>query len=216
MPSVRISTGSHGVRVIAEARDAVSVDGAARVRLDGEQTTIDEVSGRLIVRVPPESELVIGTGSGRVVVGGPAGDVRVTAESGRVEVEQARSVDARVTSGRVVIGRVTGLCRVRSESGRIEIAECGGADAATNSGRIVLTHVAGPVRAHCVSGRVTVGLDTAHDVDAETVTGRIDISLPPATRAHRVDGSGSLARPDAYDCTVRAVSVNGRIGVTNR
>ncbi len=216
MAAVRISTVSHGVRVLAEERDDVSVDGPSRIRSDGDITTVDLVAGRLTVRVPAGCALVIGATSGRVEVRGPVGDVSIIAESGRIDVEEARRIDARSTSGRVVVGRVAGDCRVRSETGRIEIGGCVGVDAATASGRIDLGHVSGPVRAHCVSGRVTVELDSANDVDAETVTGRIDIALPVGVRVHRVDGPGASDRPDGYDCVVRAVSVNGRIGVSNR
>lgn len=204
MTAVRISTTSNRVVVVAEDRPDVTVDGAARVAEAGGVTTIDQVRGRLSVRVPLGTDVVVGSASARVEVRGAAGDVAVTSESGRVSVEQARTVDVRSSSGRIEVGRVAGECRLRSISGRVQVERCGGADASTTSGRVVLRGVDGPVRAHCVSGRIEVVLESAHDVDAETVSGRISVSLPPGVR-----GDGS-------DCICRARSVSGRIAVVNR
>jgi putative adhesin len=216
MTSVRISAVAQRVQIVAEPRDDVAVEGIARIRTDGDRTTIDEVRSRVTVRVPVASDIVIGTTTGRVEVTGPVGDVSVVAESGRITIEEAYVVDARTTSGRVTIVRAHGECRVRSTNGRIEIGACGGADVATGSGRIDLEHVSGPVRAHCVSGRVVVALDAAGDVDAETVSGRIDVVFPPGVRAHRVDGPGLSPAPAGYDCVVRARSATGRVSVSNR
>lgn len=217
MISVRLSGNSQQVRVIAEARNDVLVEGAARVEMEGERTTIDDVRGGLVVRVPTGSDLVIGSTSGQVVVKGTLGIVAVATSSGRIVVERAASVDARTQTAQVTIGRASGECRVRSESGQIKIGSCGGVDAATATGRIVLREVGGAVRAHCVSGRIEVEMAVAADVDAETVSGRITVALPDGVRPYRLDGIGREAgRPDGYDCTIRAVSQSGRIDVSNR
>ena len=204
MSTVRISTTSNRVLVLAEDRADVDVDGRARVTESGARTTIDKVRSRLLVRVPHGTDVVVGSSSARVEVRGPVGDVAVTSASGRVSVEQAGAVDVRSSSGRIEIGHAEGECRLRAKSGRVQVESCGGADAATTSGRIVLRGVGGPVRAHCVSGRIEVDLDGAHDVDAETVSGRIRVSLPPGVR-----GDGS-------DCTCTTRSISGRVEVTNR
>ena len=217
MTSVRLSGNSQQLRVIAEAREDVLVEGTARVEMDGERTTIDDVGGSLVVRVPNESDLVIGATSGQVVVKGALGAVAVTTVSGRIVIEQAASVDARTDSAQVTIGQASGACRVRSESGQIKIGSCAGVDAATASGRIVLREVGGAVRAHCVSGRIDVEMAIAADADAETVSGHITIALPDGVRPYHLDEIGQEAvRPDGYDCTVRAVSQSGRIDVSNR
>ena len=39
----------------------------------------------------------------------------------------------------------------------------------------------GPVRAHCTSGRVRIDLAHPHAVSAETVSGRIDLTVPAGT-----------------------------------
>lgn len=217
MTTVRLSTASQRVTVKAEDRSDVAIVGDARIEIVGDRTTIDRARSRLTVRVPVGTEVVVGTTAGRVMVSGPVGDVGVVTESGRIEIEQATSVDARTTSGRVTVGRVSGPCLVQSESGRIEIAGCVGGEAITRSGRIALSHVDGPVRAHCVSGRIDIQLDSGHDVDAETVSGRISVRLPRGVHAHVVDGPGPPAPlPSGCDCMVRAVSVSGRIEVSDR
>ena len=60
----------------------------------------------------------------------------------------------------------------------MEIGPCGSAHVTTQSGRIVVQAADGPVRAHCVSGRVEVGLMAPEDVDAETVSDRIQVTVP--------------------------------------
>ena len=130
MTAVRISSRSNRVEVVAEARGDVEVDGQARVSESGSQTTIDKVRSRLVVRVPLDTDVVVGVTSARVVVTGRAGRVAVTSESGRVQVEAAASVDIRSRSGRIEVGRVQGECRLRSSSGRVQVGSCGGGDAA--------------------------------------------------------------------------------------
>lgn len=214
MTAVRISTASGRVRVIAEARDDVHVDGDATVDSRDETTTVVTASGRVVVRVPEGTDVVVGTDSGRVEVHGRAGGIAATTTSGRIEVDEGTNVDARSESGRIVVGRATGVCRIRGNTGRVEIGASAGADASTNSGRIVLRDVDGPVRAHCISGRIEIGMAAAHDVDAETVSGRITVTMPDGTTVHRLQGKDDDSPPPAdSDCSVRATSISGRIRV---
>lgn len=216
MASVRVSSGAQRVQVVVEERADIAVVGEARVQRDGDRTTVDQARGRLTVRVPAGTDVVIGTTSGRVDVEGAVGAASIVTESGRIEIDRAASVDARTASGRLQIGRVQGRCRVRNKSGRVEIGGCGGADVATESGRIRLTHVTGAVEAHCVSGRIDLQFDAPADVVAETVSGRISVRLPSGARPHRIDHTDRSERPDDSDCTVRAASVSGRVEVSVR
>ena len=71
--------------------------------------------------------------------------------------------------------------------------------------------------AHCVSGRVEISLGAAYDVDAETVSGRIVVSLPPSVRPQIVASSSDIVDSvEAYDCVVVARSGSGRVDVANR
>jgi DUF4097 and DUF4098 domain-containing protein YvlB len=140
--------------------------------------------------------------------------VAANTKSGRIEVESGTTVDARSQSGRVTVLRATGVCRVRAESTRVEIGASAGADASTNSGRITLENVDGPVRAHCISSRIEIEMAGAHDVDADTVSGRISVTLPAGTAVHRLTGKDDDSpAPAGCDCTVRATSISGRIQV---
>lgn len=214
---MRLSTTSERVSIHAEQRSDVAVSGDARAVVEGDRTTIDRARGHVTVRVPIGTDIIIGTTSGRVEVSGPVGDVSIVTESGRIDVESADSIDARTESGRLTVAQVTGACRVQSVSGRIEIGGCAGGEAVTTSGRIEMRHVRGDVRAHCVSGRIDIELDDPHDVDAESVSGRISVRMPPGARVHRADGPTDRepAPPDC-DCTVRAVTVSGRVMVAPR
>ena len=216
LTSVRISSGGHPVKVVAEDRPDIRVKGDAEVSDDGHAVTI-AAAGPLTVRIPEGLDVLVGSGSGRIEVTGAAGDVSVLTDSGRIDIDDAASVDARTNSARVVVGRSGGECRVRSESGRVEVGACGSADVATDSGRIVLKHVDGPVKAHCVSGRIEVEMDSAHDIDAETVSGRVTVSLPPGVEAwHADEPHDSSDQPDDCDCVVNVRSVSGRVRVSSR
>ena len=82
---------------------------------------------------------------------------------------------------------------------------------------IRLREVAGPARAHCASGTIEIAMAEAHDVDAETVSGRISISLPTDARP-RIDTprAGSVPPSGDHDCVVTARSGSGRVDVSNR
>ena len=215
--AVRIASGSHRVEVRAVDGVALEVSGDARVERGGGGVTIDEARGRLTVLVPSGTDVVVGTTSGRVDLRGRFGQVAVVSESGRVEVERAVSVDVRTETSAIEIGEVSGACRVRSKSGRVEVARCGAADVASTTGRVEMRHVDGVVDAHSVSGRIELSLERPHDVRAETVTGRIEVSLPPGTVAFQPDSPADrrLRPPDA-SCTVSTRSQTGRVVVATR
>lgn len=216
--SVRIAAAKDRVEVVAEPRQTIEVTGPARVTTEGSSTTVDEVSGRILVRVPPGTDVAVGTTSGRVGIRGPLGEVAVTTVSGRVAIAGAASVDVRAESGDVDVSAVGHRCRIRTHRGKVTVDECGGhADLATDSGRIEVTSANGAVTAHCVSGRIVVAMDSANDVAAETVNGRIDVSLPPGIRTYDPLVHGLQDNtPEGYDCTVLARSVSGRVTVGPR
>ena len=212
---VRVAATTDRLAVVAEARDDIGVHGDASASLDGEVLTLD-AHGRLLVRVPAGTSLVIGTTSGRISVRGAVGSCSISTESGRISVEHAWRLDVRSGSGRVEVGTVEEGCRVRVGSGRIQVRACGDADVSTENGRIQLADARGTVRAHCVSGRIEIDLGAAHDVDASTVSGRIEVTHPPGvTVEHRTD-PGSDADAPGSSCIVVARSVSGRVTVRPR
>lgn len=215
--TVRISSTSGRLRIRAAGSEPVSFRGRAEITHDGDVATIDGGTGSLTVTVPEGADLFVGSTSGRVEVTGRAGAVAVVAASGRVSIEAARSVDVRSKSGRVEIGHVEGECCARSSSGRVVVERCGTADLASKSGRIRAEEVHGPAKAHCVAGRIDIVLAEAADVTAETMSGRIDVSVPAGVRVHRtatIPPPGP--RPDDTDCTIAARSRSGRVVISRR
>ena len=179
--------------------------------------TVDGDNSAVEVRVPEGTDLVIGTTSGKVTVEGRVGAVSVLTVSGRISIDQALSVDARTKSGRVHVGNAEGVCRIVSTSGRVTVDRCGSADAASGSGQVVLGDAHGRVRATSTSGKVSVAVAGAHDVEAETVSGRIEVTYPDGVRPLVVSPDAEVAAaPLGHDCTVVARSGTGRVVVSGR
>jgi DUF4097 and DUF4098 domain-containing protein YvlB len=152
-----------------------------------------------------------------VTIEGRVGPVSVVTTSGRISVADAASVDARSSSGRIEVGRADGECRIVATSGRVDIGSCGRADAVSRSGRIVVRDAHGPVRANCTSGKIQLTMHGAHDVEAETVSGRIEVSFPGGVRPFVADSVELAAAERAgHDCVVVARSGAGRIVVSDR
>ena len=211
---IRVAGGSGTVRVRAiPDLDTVTVEGA-RLVIDGSEATVEAGSSRVAMRVPEGVDLVLGTSSGRVEVIGRVGSVAIVTSSGKVSVDDAAAVDIRTSSGRVDVGAVSGDCRIVGGSGRVDVRRCGSAHVTTKSGRINLRDVHGLSQAHCASGRIELTMATANDVDAETVSGRITVSMPEGANV-RVDTPtrASVAASGEHDCVVTARSGSGRVVV---
>ena len=212
---VRISTSSGAVYVRAQADRTECWSSVAA--LDVSPFTVDGDSSAVDVRVPEGTDLVIGTTSGKVTVEGRVGAVSVLTTSGRISIDQARSVDARTKSARVHVGYAEGVCRVVSASGRVTVDRCGSADASSGSGQVVLGDAHGHVRATSTSGKVSVAVAGAHDVEAETVSGRVEVSFPDGLRPLVVNSPAEVPGERAgHDCVVVARSGAGRVVVSGR
>lgn len=213
---VRVATTSGRIEIIGEARADVSVDGTSDITRAGGMTTVAATSDRLKLRVPIGTDIVVGTTSGRIAVRGVIGAASITTESGKVVVEQATSLDVRSESGAIDIGHCGDRCCLRSTSGSVAVGSCGSVDVATTNGKIALRDVRGVARAHCTSGRVDIALAEAHDVDAETISGRISVSLPAGVNAALVKAADGSPPGSEVDCTIRAQSVTGRVDIVHR
>jgi DUF4097 and DUF4098 domain-containing protein YvlB len=213
---VRVTTTSGRIEITSDpaATTVRSVGGS--VERSGSVTTVSSTAARLSIVVPERTHLVVGTTSGRVDVRGRAGAVSVLSTSASISIENAVSVDARSESGAIRIGQVLAECRAAASASRVEVERCGSAHVTTKSGRITLRSVHGPVRAHCISGRIEIAMATAADVDAETVSGRISVTVPKGVRARVMADRTQADVPEEFDCTVVVRSVSGRIDVSNR
>ena len=130
MEPVRITATSGRIEVTAEARDDVVVERGQEHPLGG-VLEVQGDQGGVAMRVPVGTDLIVGSHSGRVELGGELGNVRITTRSGSLVVESCASLDARTVSGRVDVGRVTGDAHVKAANGRVTIAEVGGSVTAT-------------------------------------------------------------------------------------
>ncbi|KAA9153067.1 DUF4097 domain-containing protein [Amycolatopsis acidicola] len=80
----------------------------------------------------------------------------------------------------VVVPRGTTLSGT-STSGDINAEGLASTDVSSTSGEIHITDAAGPVRAHASSGDITVAERTAADVQAETSSGNVHVTVPSAS-----------------------------------
>ncbi len=207
-----VTAAGHGDVVVERGEDRVTGDGR-EIRGGGQG---------IHVRVPAGTDLVIGTDSGRVTLDGePYGAVSVTTDSGRVRVGRCASLDARTRSGRLEVGEVAGDARIRSATGRITVDRVGGTlRVDSESGRVEVGDVAGAVDATTVEGRLGIGLGGTEPACCASVSGRIDVSLPPGVSpritARTVSGRCTCEVPEGDGPEIEARTVSGRINVRAR
>jgi DUF4097 and DUF4098 domain-containing protein YvlB len=217
--SVRVSTTAGRVDVVAEQRTDAEIRGGQADR-DGATLTVTAGPGRVEVRVPEGFSVIVGTSSGRVTLRGRFDVVAAATDSGRISVGIARSVDARTVSGRVDVNHARDRCRARTVSGRVDIGETADLDADTESGSIRVRAAVGDVRARTTSGRIEIGIGGPSDISAETMNGRIVLTLARGLGAdvdltstsNRVDNDA----PAGTDCHIVARTVSGRVEVRPR
>ena len=177
-----IASRSTKVRVVAISGAEPSVEGATlHQQQDGSLTVLpSRCAGHEVLLVCPEnSDVAIGTASGRVELVGLFGNTRIVTSSGRVEVDRASSLDIRSTSASVTVGQCEGMCRIATTSGGVHIGSAGQAEVSAVSSKIIIDDTnAASVRT--VSGSVTVGCSTGGHAHVRTVSGTVDISVPAA------------------------------------
>jgi DUF4097 and DUF4098 domain-containing protein YvlB len=217
-PEVRIVTGSGSITVIAESRGDVIADGKAQVDTDENGALeIKNKSRSLTVRCPEGTNIVAGTRSGSIRLHGSLGSVRATTLSGHVEADHVASADIRAMSGSVEVAACDGICRVKTKSGSTHIRSAGAVEVSIGSGTITVDNVTGAARARAISGSVQIGARGEGRVEAETMSGSITITLPPACRPTvKVKSLSSKPRVDVtqgQDCEVLARTLSGGITV---
>jgi len=165
---------------------------------------LQDISMRLEIVVPPESQVRARADSGGIRVEGVRGPVDCKTDSGGIEARHIESeVRAVADSGGIHVRDVKGPVYVRTDSGGIDALEIAGSiDAQTDSGGIRLSQtVAAPIRARADSGGATLTLASAagYDLRARTDSGRIAVpemtvsgNLSPRQAEGRVRAGGPL------------------------
>lgn len=217
-----ISSRSASVQVVAASGAEVSVHGGSVVENpDGSLDIVADRSGtsRIVVRCPAGTDVVVGTATGQVETSGPLGSVRVVTGSGRVAVRQAASVEVRSASGRVHVTSCHGGCKVITRSGRVEVGRAGSVDVAVVSGKVRIDS-AGAAAVHSVSGSVKVAGEEGARIRVRTMTGSVDVTLPPgaepALSLHSTGGRVRRRLADGADGEVDVQTATGSIDVSER
>lgn len=223
---LHIGTRSGRVTITAEERDDLRIESGAPLRDDkvttGDDGKISITAARggsawLEIRCPSDADIAIGTVSGRVDLRGRFGPVRVTTVSGRIEVEQAETLDARSVTGRITVGRCSGRCELRTKSGRITCDSAGDASMSTLSGRIHLGDASGKVLAQSVSGKVEARTQGNDDVAIQTLSGSVRVEVPknvrPNARLKSMTGRPRCDCEEGDDIQIAVRSMSGKIEV---
>ena len=222
MPTrVRLHAVSGTIVVSAEERDDVGI-GPDAVREVGDDGTI-EVHGKkksspLHVSVPVGSDVTVGTVSGDIELIGVLGSVRVTSTSGSIEVDWAETADLRTTSGRVVVGKCSGMCRVSNKSGKVVVNDVGEGAISSVSGSVHID-AKSLVEVRTVSGKVDVQSGAGGPVRVHTVSGSIEVGLPPGVKPNvRLGGRGKVRNDyePGDDVQVEVRTVSGQIAIAAR
>ena len=223
---MEVTTRSGQLLIIAEpGRVNIEVDGlldkSKRRQIWRESGRLHIRSGRgsngLTIRCPAGTNLSAASRSGRIELRGDHGDVRLHNQSGRIEVERARSVDARTKNGQIEITTVHDKASAGTASGSVDIRHARIARAASVSGSISLKEIAGGADAMSVSGSVKIETYGGGDIHVATVSGSVDIRVPrerrPKIKTKRKSGSLKVECEEGEDLTVFVATVSGSVKV---
>ncbi|MGZ4801325.1 MAG: DUF4097 family beta strand repeat-containing protein [Acidimicrobiia bacterium] len=217
---VRITTTSGKVTVIAEPRDAIGIEGADP-SVSGAGSGEVEVRGgssSFTVRVPIGSDVVVGSSSGNVSLRGDLGAVSVTTSSADVTAAMVASIDARTVSGKLTVDLSRGAVRLGTKSARVHVGRVEGeVRVATVSGNVVVDEALGEVAVKTVSGSISVLVAGRAPVGVETISGKINISVPagvkPAIVHRSVSGKRRVELETGDDLTIATRSISGDVTV---
>ena len=228
IPELRIGSASGLVTIVAEDRPTIEVSASRAPRQRFELTPeglLDlsnafGASAIVEVRCPEGTHATIGTASGRVVLEGRFGRVRVTSVSGSIQLDRARAAELRTVSGKIEASELSDLARISTRSGHVEVGSSAIAEVSTASGRINVGPVSGDVRAQSVSGRIELATNGAANVHARSVSGSITVRLPRGTKPKLMVHAGrsgvAFDGEQGDDCLCRLQSVSGKIEVEYR
>jgi DUF4097 and DUF4098 domain-containing protein YvlB len=219
--SLKLSTRSGKVHINAVPGAELSVDGGVMELGEGGVVKIHRAhdSKKIEVRCAPDTDVVVGTGSGAVVTTGRLGSVSVATTSGKIRVEEASRVDARTKSGSVAVDHCDEECRIVVVSGDVEIHEAAKVEIAAVSGKVSADYVRDG-RIKTISGTIRVGTTGPGRVAVKSVSGTVEVAIPsevrPSTRLHSVSGKVNCDCEPGSDGEISVATVSGTIRVSCR
>jgi DUF4097 and DUF4098 domain-containing protein YvlB len=224
-PSLRLSLASGNIRATAEDRDNFLIDGKGAhivgAEIDDEgvvNVAVAGGSGSVDLTVPTGADLVLGTQSGRITLKGEFGAVQITTESGSISVDRCDRADLRTGTGTISVAECDGEVRALSRSGKVSLGRTQSAEVATMSSSIDVDSN-GPVRAKTTSGHISVRAHEACNVSAKSISGSIEVHLPPGVRPETLirtaSGRQHVSCEPGDDCRVALSTVSGSMRVDN-
>ncbi len=178
MRSIEVTSRSGKVVIRAGAvAEPTIINGAGTIDDDGVVRAPGQ--SRIELGCPVGTDVVIGAASGSVRCTGRLGRVAITTRSGAIEIEDAASIDVRTQSSSVTIGRCRDTCAVVTKSGRVRIDDAAEVTATTTSGRIEIA-AASDVMIRSAAGKVRVRASGEGRIYVQTVSGSVEITVPPA------------------------------------
>lgn len=216
---LKITTRSGDVRVRVEPDAELAVTGGTIEELEDGTLHIRRARSeqKIEVRCPPETDVIVGTESGKVELSGALGAVRIATVSGNIRVERAARIDVRTKSGKIDIDDCSDLCRVMTKSSSVRIGKAGRATVAAVSGKVHLEGV-DSAEVKSVSGKVLISTGGRERVSVHTVSGKVEVRVPPSvrpsTRLRTVSGRITDKCAPGNDCEISVASVSGAIDVS--
>ena len=203
--------------MLGETGAELSVEGGVIVNdeLGVVEIRRDRGAKEIVVVCPAGTDVTAGTISGKIQMLGRLGSVRVASVSGKVHVASATRVDARSKSGAIAIDEV-GECRVVVTSAKVYIGKASRASIAGVSGVLTMEDVEG-ADVKTVSGKVLLATSGGGDVNVRTVSGRVEVTVPPdvqpATHLKSISGKIRCECPPGHDGAISVKSVSGTIHI---
>ena len=193
--AVEVKSGSVDVRAGAPGEIAVSMEGAEvdqwLVEQLGDEVTIESGAGRsrrirpvrLVVVVPPDTEVAVRVASADVTVDGRIGPTRVRSASGDVRLGDVARADVSTASGDVRAGDVRASIDCKTASGDVHVLGVGGRlTVGTASGDVLVTRAADDVSIGTASGDVRIDRYDGSNVAVKCISGDVLIGLPAGIR----------------------------------
>jgi DUF4097 and DUF4098 domain-containing protein YvlB len=221
-PRFNIACRSAKVRVVATAGAQAHAEGATlRQQPDGSFSVVPSEfgSGDVVLVCPQNSDVTVGTSSGRIELTGDLGRVNVVTASGRIDVDHAASLDVRSSSAGIHVGRCDGDCRVATTSGGVHVQHAENVEISAVSGKVVIGDVNDAV-VRTVNGSVSLGSPQGGRAHVRTVSGSVDITVPanssPAGTLRSVSGKIRCEPVAGHDGELNVKTISGSIRVSIR
>ncbi len=227
--ALEVITGSGEITVTADSDPGVVVVEGLRLprwhggygralRREGKRWIIHpRRTGALRVRCPAGFNVTLSTRSGDISVQGPLGEVRASASSGRIDIAEVESLNARTRSGHIAVRDCAGDARLCVVSGRVTVERAGAVGLLNVSGHVQLSDIGGKVDAVAVSGTVRVQAQGDGDLSIATISGNIRVDLPghlrPQVLAQQMSGKLRNELSAGADLRLRLRSVSGDIAI---